>query len=315
LTAIEPQCGFEKSQELKMNGPFRTRRKIIKQIAALTGVASVPALFARGNPGNQAGHSQRGFKIGAVDWELTKAGDPGALAVAARLGFDGLQVDLGDVESMRNPERQEQYKALAHAHKVEIASLALGVLNDVPYVSDPKAQKLLNAAIDIAAAMHQKLILMAFFGKGDLKLPENRMETLVGKLKEDAPKAEKAGVTLGLEAEIPVERYREIIDRVGSPVVKVYFDLVHAHGAGRDIYQEITYLADRICEFHAKDYGNLLFGRGNMDFHQVRRAMDAIGYRGWIQLEQWAEIDGEKPLGFDETHRRNLSYLKGIFPK
>ena len=42
--------------------------------------------------------------------------------------------------------------------------------------------------------------------------------------------------------------------------------------------------------------------------------MDAISYRGWVQVEQWGEINGDIPLGFEETHRRNLKYLRSIFP-
>ncbi len=253
------------------------------------------------------------IQIGAVDWELTKAADPGALAVAARLGFDGLQVDLGDVLSMQNPARREQYTSMAARHNIKIASLALGILNEVPYASDARAQGLVDAAIDIAVAMQQKVLLLAFFDKGDLSRPENQEDSLVTRLKHIAPKAERAGVVLGLEAEISVDRYRRILDRVGSPAVKVYFDLVHAHTAGKSFFEEITSLGDRICEFHAKDYSNILFGQGAVDFPQVRRAMDTMGYQGWIHVEQWAEIKGDKPLGFDETHRRNLSYLRSIF--
>ena len=135
----------------------------------------------------------------------------------------------------------------------------------------------------------------------------------MGRLKENAPKAEKAGVVLGVEGESSVEHYKEIIDRVDSAAVKVYFDCVHAHETGRDIYKEITLLGDRICEFHAKDYGHILFGQGNIDWHQVLRALEDIHYRGWIQVEQWAEIKGEKPLGLEETQRRNLHYLRSIF--
>ncbi len=175
------------------------------------------------------------------------------------------------------------------------------------------ANKVVDTAIDIARMMNQKVLLLAFFDKGDLNRSENRIDHLVGRLKENAPKAENAGVVLGLEAEISVERYRAILDQVGSPAVQVYFDLVHAHESGKDIYQEITSLRGRICEFHAKDYGNILFGQGKVDFRQVRRAMDSIGYRGWIQIEQWAEISGEKPLGFDETHRKNLRFLREMF--
>jgi sugar phosphate isomerase/epimerase len=284
-----------------------TRRSILKQGVLTAGGAILPEA--------RKAAAAAGFKIGAVDWELTKAADPEALGVAARLGFDGLQVDLGDVLSMRDPARQQTYRSRAAKHGIEIASLALGILNQVPYASDPKGVALVDTAIDIARGMGQRILLLAFFDKGDLNRSENQVDSLVGHLKENAPKAEKSGVLLGLEAEISTERYREILDRTGSPAVKVYFDLVHAHTSGRDIYQEITGLGDRICEFHAKDYGNILFGQGKLDFRQVRRAMDKIGYRGWIQVEQWAEISGDKPLGFDETHRRNLRFLREVFPK
>lgn len=292
-----------------------TRRELLKRAAACAGLMAVPRLSAMADEKESLKSANRGFSIGVVDWELGKASDPEALAIAARLGFDGVQVDLGDVESMRKPERQKQYREMAQKHNVEIASLAMGVLNDTPYAQSPKAAALVDAAIDIAQAMNQKVILLAFFGKGDLNRPENTMDALVGRLKENAPKAEKAGVALGLEAEISVERYREILDKTGSPAVQAYFDLVHAHGKDRDIAQEIASLSGRICEFHAKDYGNILFGKGKVDFIAVRRAMDAIGYRGWIQMEQWGEIQGDKPLGFDETHRVNLRYLREIFPK
>ena len=139
------------------------------------------------------------------------------------------------------------------------------------------------------------------------------MDSLVGRLRENAPKAEKAGVVLGLEGEATAAQYKQIIDRVGSPAVKVYFDCVHAHEQGKDISEEIRSLGDRICEFHAKDYCNVLFGLGQVDWHQVRKGIDAINFRGWVQVEQWGEVKGEKPLGFEATHRKNLQYLRTIF--
>ncbi len=291
-----------------MRKPSLTRRSLLSRTLRATVLGGIaPATGFTGMP------AARRFRIGTVDWELTKAGDPQALSAAARLGFDGLQVDLGDVKSMQDPARRELYGSAARKYNTTIGSLALGILNEVPYASDPRGQTLVDAAIDIAAAMKQKVLLLAFFDKGDLNRPENSDEQLVARLKENAPKAQRAGVVLGLEAEIPVRRYRRILDQVGSPAVKAYFDLVHAHTAGGDFYEEITSLSGRICEFHAKDYGNVLFGQGDVDFKQVRRAMDAIGYSGWIHVEQWAEIKGDKPLGFDETHRRNLHYLRTIF--
>ena len=39
--------------------------------------------------------ARAGFKIGVCDWTLGKRSDPAALAMAKRLGLDGVQVDLG----------------------------------------------------------------------------------------------------------------------------------------------------------------------------------------------------------------------------
>ncbi|HEY5913166.1 MAG TPA: sugar phosphate isomerase/epimerase family protein [Verrucomicrobiae bacterium] len=294
-----------------MHAVTLTRREMIKNTAACVGLVFVPSLRGAPEPADTA---KPAFKIGVVDWELSKPGDPEAVALAAQLGFDGLQVDLADVESFRKPELQDRYQQLTRKYPIQIASLALGKLSDTPYGTDPKGQTLVDAAIDVAHAMKQKILLLAFFGRNGLEKPENKLDALVGRLKENAPKAEKNGVVLGLEGEATAERYKEIIDRVGSSAVKVYFDCVHAHEERRDIFQEITLLGDRICEFHAKDYGNILFGQGTIDWHAVRRGMDAIGYRGWLQVEQWGEVKGPKPLGIQETHRRNLKYLRQIFP-
>ena len=297
-----------------MRTHLSTRREVLKRAAALAGLAISPAVFAAEGQGPTK-HADGGFKIGGVDWELKGPNNPEAFAAAARLGLDGVQVDLGNVEAMRSADRQKQFLKLAEEHRVEIASLALGIFYGISLAKDERASALVDSAIDIATAMKQKVVLLACFGQSDLKQPADKIDALVGRLKEHAPKAEKAGVTLGLEGECSVEHYRKIIERVGSPAVKAYFDTEHAHGAGRDIAQEITLLKDCVCEFHAKDCSNILLGKGKIDFRQVRRGMDAIGYRGWLLVEQWAEVPGQKPLGFDETHRRNLQYLRELFPQ
>jgi sugar phosphate isomerase/epimerase len=286
-----------------------SRRDAIKQAAALAVLAVGRPLLAA----DAAPPPKPGFKIGGVDWELKGSNNPEAFAVAAKLGLDGVQIDLGDVQAMRRPDRQQLFAATAQKHQVEIASLAVGLFYHVALATDKRAPALLDASIEVAAAMKQRVVLLACFGKSDLNLPADKLDALVGRLKEHAPKAEKAGVVFGLEAECSVEHYLKILDRVGSPAVTAYFDTGHAHTGGRDIAEEIKLLKGRICEFHAKDAGNILLGQGKIDFAEVRRGMDAIGYRGWLLLEQWNEVPGPKPLGFDEVHRRNLKYLRGLF--
>ncbi|MEW5900526.1 MAG: sugar phosphate isomerase/epimerase, partial [Acidobacteriota bacterium] len=75
------------------------------------------------------------IKFGACDWTLGKAGDPAALELAAKLGLDGVQVSLnpaGDSLAFGKKDLQQTYLDACARHKVEIASFAIGELNNIP---------------------------------------------------------------------------------------------------------------------------------------------------------------------------------------
>ena len=127
------------------------------------------------------------------------------------------------------------------------------------------------------------------------------------RLKAVAPKAEKAGVVLGIESWLSAGEHLAILDRVGSPAVQVYYDVCNSTERGYDICKEIRQLGKRICELHAKENGALL-GQGKVDFKKVREALDDIGYSGWIQIEG-AVPPGGKML---ESYQANCKFLRSI---
>ncbi|TKJ37101.1 MAG: xylose isomerase [Planctomycetes bacterium B3_Pla] len=252
-----------------------------------------------------------GFKIGVCDWTIGKRANPASLEVAKRIGLDGVQVDFGRGEDdlpLFDPGLQQKFIEARQKNQIEIASLALGVLNVIPYKSDPRAERWVDSGIDVCQKLGVRIVLVAFFGDGDLRNDKAGTSVVVERLKKVAPKAEKAGVTLGIESWLSAEQHIDIIERVGSPAVKVYYDVANSHKAGYDIYSEIRRLGKLICEFHAKDYDDL-YGKGSIDFERVRSAMDDIGYRGWFVME------GTKmPLGIEKSCRYDAEYLRGIFP-
>ena len=208
-----------------------------------------------------------------------------------------------------NADVQSRCLEEAKTQSLRIASLAMGVLNDVAYKSDPRAEKWVDKAIDVAQAMRQRIILLAFFSKGDLKNDAAGTAAVVSKLKNIASKAEKASVTLGVESWLSAEEHMALLDRVGSPAVQVYYDVANSHLKGYDIYKEIRTLGKRICQFHAKD-NDQLFGKGAIDFKKVREAMDDAGYRGWVVME-----GTNMSLGIEESCRYDAEYLRPIFPR
>lgn len=283
-----------------------TRRQMVSRTAqaaaAITLSQSFGPLFAA--PGS------RGFKIGACDWSLGR-NDPSCMQIAREIGLDGVQVSMGSVGDhlrMRQREVQQQYLEAARENKVVVASLALSETNNVPLFSEPRAAIWLLDSIEVCKALNVKVVLIACFAKGELRADDKpSIDRVVDLLKEIAPRAEKAGVLLGLENYMSAEANIGIMDRVGSPSVQVYYDVGNSTDKGYDILKEIRLLGKRICEFHAKDAGNML-GKGRIDFKQVRAAMDDIDYRGWIQIEAAA------PHSIIEDYRADLNYLRGIFP-
>jgi sugar phosphate isomerase/epimerase len=279
-----------------------------RQCLALGAQAAAFAAFA---PLLARAESRR-FKIGACDWSIGKMGDPAALEVAKDIGLDGVQVSLGTAANnmqLRQAAVQQKYKDTARATGVAVASLAIGELNGIPYKSDPRTIEWVSDCVDVMVAMDVKVVLLAFFGKGDLKGDKAGTDEVVQRLKAVAPKAEKAGVTLGVESWLSAEEHMDILQRVGSPAVKVYYDVCNSTDKGYDILKEIRWLGTKhICELHMKENGALL-GKGKVDFLKVRAALDDIGYTGWVQIESAVP----KGLKMPDAYKANLKFLRGIF--
>ena len=273
--------------------------------------ASVLTLAAGGMEPLFAAPRSRWFKIGACEWNLGKA-DPSSFDVAKEIGLDGVQINMGSVGNdihLRKPEVQKAYLAAAKRTGLGIGSIALGETNSVPLKSDPRAAQWLADSIDVCKAMGVPIIMPACFGNGDLDMAKTaEIDHLVKVLKDVCPKAEKAGIAVGLESYLSAEDCMKIVDRVASPAMKIYYDVGNSTDKGRDVLKEIPLLGKLICEFHFKD-ANSMLGEGRIDFKKVRKAIDQIGYSGWIQIEAAA------PHGVIRDYAADYRYLRTIYPE
>jgi L-ribulose-5-phosphate 3-epimerase len=283
-----------------------TRREALAA-AAGTGLMLSPTLKAL------AADPKRLFQIGACDWSIGQRGKLGAMETAKQIGLDGVQVSFGqpgEEVDLRKDEVRRAYLEAAEKHGVEIASLAMGMLNSVPYSSDPNAERWVRECVDVMPKLNQKVVLLAFFSKGDIKGKPDLQAEVVRRLKRVAPAAEKAGVVLGIESWLDADDHLRILDAVGSPAVQVYYDMANMETQGYDVYQDIRRLGrDRICEVHCKENGFLL-GEGRVDFVKVREALDDIGWSGWLVIEG-AVGPGMKML---DSYVKNQKYLRSLFP-
>lgn len=281
-----------------------TRRQVL---AAGTALALSPAwrVFAA--------DGKRTFKLGACDWSLGKGQQLSALDVAKEIGLEGVQVSFGNPGprfDLRKAEVRQEYADTCQKLGVQIASLAMGILNDRAYASDPQTEQWVADCIDVMAKMKQKVVLLAFFGNGDIKGRPDAQREVIRRLKQVAPLAEKAGVVLGIESWMNADDHLKILDGVGSPAVQVYYDVANMTQMGYDVAKEIRQLGRaRICEIHAKENGYLL-GQGKVDFAKVKAAVDDIGWSGWLIIEG-ATIGGKSLV---ECYQHNRDFLRTLFP-
>jgi L-ribulose-5-phosphate 3-epimerase len=287
-----------------------TRRRFLE-----TGLAAAGAgLF--GGRGLAAYAAQRGvkFRIGVPDWSLGQSAQIEAIALAGKIGFEGVQISLGNATGDRlplaDPDRQKAYLNEARRVGIPLTSCRVEMLhrNYLPS-RDPLAPKWIEQSIPIAKALGFTVILLPFFGEGAIKTPAE-MDYVGDVLRDLGPRAEKTGIILGLEDTISARDNVRIMERARSAAVLTYYDVGNSSQNGFNVVEEIRWLGrDRICEMHLKDNPNYL-GEGKIDFVAVVDAMADIGFDKWAQLET-----SNPTKNVEADMKRNLTYIRGVIAK
>lgn len=136
-------------------------------------------------------------------------------------------------------------------------------------------------------------------------------ELLVAQLRELAPAANTAGVSLFLE---PLNRYEayivnrleqgSAISREVGPEIGVMADFFHMNIEEASIPASIEDNREHLVYVHVADSNRLQPGRGHLDFKPGFRALKAIGYDGFLAIE--CRVDGP----YDEAIRETVALLR-----
>lgn len=275
-----------------------------------------------------------GVKVGMCDWNLGPRCDPGQISKAKEAHLEAIQVSIGTAPNnmpLRKKDVREQYLRLGKQYGISFCSVAAGIMNEIPLKSEPEAAVYVIDALEAADALGAQNILMAFFGKGDLRVETGReqynnvsngpfkeyeldhrgVDRVVAALKQIVPRAEILKVVLGFENTLTARQNLEILERVGSKMIQVYYDIGNSTAYGYDVPAELRLLGnDRICEIHLKDWKTSILGSpaGQVNFQAVAKACKDIGYNKWYVLE----TSGRKDHFLEDT-RTNVAYVKKLF--
>jgi sugar phosphate isomerase/epimerase len=194
-----------------------------------------------------------------------------------------------------------------------ICSLMMGLLNSYPLASDPRGPAWLEQSIDAAKDLGARVILVAFFGKGDLlgadgKVKPADVDVVVQRLKAAAPRAKDAGVILGIENYLDAKENARILERINHDSVRLYYDVFNTGATkGYDVPAELRFLKDRVAQVHFKN-GPSYLDNGQVKFEPIAAALKEIQFKGWIVLETSSP---SKDAVADV--KRNAEFARGLF--
>jgi hydroxypyruvate isomerase len=280
-----------------------SRRRMLRDssgVLALGTLASGIATGAEAKAEQTSGQASKNGRIkqSIVYWCFEKYWDfPQAIEVAKQLGCGS--IELAD----------PKYFPLLKKAGLECAIGSIDMNPDPPFVkgfNNPKYHdqviKATRDAIDACSEFGFKKVI-CFTGFADGIPNDVGARNCVEGYKKIVPYAEKKGITLCLEmlnSRDPVNMkghpgYQgdhtdycvDIINRVGSPNLKLLFDIYHVQIMDGDIIRRIHQLKDVIGHVHTA--GNP--GRGELDdkqeiaYRPIMEALVEIGYNGYVGQE------------------------------
>jgi sugar phosphate isomerase/epimerase len=256
------------------------------------------------------------MKLAAMEYLVAGRDDTATFAKAKRLGFEGVEV-LVRRQELRAPGRPRlrDLKRAATATGLAIPSLVLIDHNNGGIASgdakvDTEAREEIRLCIEWAAELGATVILVPFFGDGEI-IGEAAFERAAAGFRELCGPAQARGVRLCYEGTHSAGDIRRMAEKVGSPAFGCYFDLANVVWRGMDTATEIRALRELVAQVHMKDTrvgpGDCRPGLGRVDYAESARALREIGYDGWLVMET--------PGGPFELVQRDMSFTRTVFPQ
>lgn len=276
--------------------------------------------MVRGQPTTTTAPAGHRYRIAACDWMMLKRQTLGAITRARECGCDGVETDMGplsknptfDNKFLSEPGFAEAYLKSCRENNIQISSLAMSGFYAQSF-PEREIDKPLQDCIKTMKLLGVKVAFLPLGVYGDLvKRPEVR-PVVVERLKRVGGWAAEAGVTIGVETALDAAGETRLLEDIGSPGIRIYYNFQNPLAAGRDLCAELKALGkDRICQIHPTNSDvHWLQDDPAIDMPKVKKTLDEMGWSGWLVIERSRRADrGRDVIG---NFSANAKYLKSVF--
>lgn len=266
----------------------------------LAATAGSVALTRFARPAKANLPSEKGLRLSVTWWLVNKFSVGDALALLTRLGYDAYEMfdwrNAATLETFVNESKKYPLACACLVANKGVSAPGCGLVN--PREREGFLREL-NASIEAAKKIGSKR-LVVLTGNELGGVPRSvQMANAVATLREAAAVLEKNGITAVVEVLNTLFDHAgyflyymrdaaELIDRVGSPNVKILCDLYHVQIMEGNLIENIRTHIERIGHFHIGDHpGRHEPGTGEINYRNVFKAIYDLGdrYQGYAALE------------------------------
>ncbi len=260
------------------------------------------------------------YKVGVIDLMLLKRQKLGAIPLAAQIGADGLEVDMGGLGKRPTFENQllidsvrQKFLKTAKELNIELFSLAMTGYYAQSFCNREEYKLSIADCIRTMKLMNIQHAFLPLGVQCDLKKNPAVRDSVIARLKVAGKMAQDAGVIIGIETALSAREELQLLKEIGFPSIKIYFNFSSPLKEGRDLIAELKTLGrDNISMIHATNKDSVwLQNDSQIDMPKVKRTLDEMGWSGWLVIER--SRDANKGSDVKGNYGANTAYLKKIF--
>jgi len=192
-----------------------------------------------------------------------------------------------------NDEGIKEIKLLSSEHNVQVHSICANyyitnrLISDDGVIRNEPFNHFLWL-VERAEKLGIAYILLPFLDNSSLATQQQR-EGLLSFLEKIMPTLENTGIEVNLETDFDPKTFKDILDRVDHPLVKVNYDTGNSASLGYDPLEELTLLSTKLGGVHIKDRvlggSTVPLGTGGANFPVCFSSIAESGFDRWFILE------------------------------
>jgi L-ribulose-5-phosphate 3-epimerase len=283
-------------------------------------LASVILFSSLGSIAQNIDLSKQRYKVAVIDLMILKRQKLGAFQLTKDIGADGVEVDMGGLGNRPTFDNQllidsvrRQFMDKAKELNLQIPSLGMTGYYAQSFCQREQFIQSIKDCITTMKLMNVKVAFLPLGVQCDLvKKPELR-DSVISRLIIAGKMAEEAGVVIGIETALDAKGEKKLLQDVGSPAIKSYFNFSNAIKNGRDLNKELKTLGKKyIVQIHCTDDdGVWLQNDPKIDMKAVKKTLDRMHWSGWLVIER--SRDTKDPRNVKKNFGANTAYVKSIF--